>query len=90
VRNFYQRAGESLRGLCSSAKEVLIDAAHKGRIEAQTPRALAQLANKQRSHRLAEKAWNPAENNPKRHEIPVHLPKVRSTEHFATIKGIRG
>jgi len=42
-----------------NAKEVLIGAACKGRIEARTPRALAQLAEKQRSHRAAEKAWRP-------------------------------
>jgi hypothetical protein len=44
-----------------NAKEVLIEAACKGRIEAQTPRALAQLAEKQRSHRAAEKTWKPSD-----------------------------
>src|SRR5438874_2530024 len=62
--------GTSIRGhqkVCCAcapvrAKEVLIDAARKGRIEAQTPRALAQLAEKQRSHRLAERVWKPRDN----------------------------
>jgi hypothetical protein len=45
-----------------NAKEVLIEAARQGRIAAQTPRALARLAEKQRSHRSAEKAWRPSDN----------------------------
>jgi hypothetical protein len=35
--------------------------ARKGRIAAQTPKVLARLGEKQRSHRLAERAWNPAD-----------------------------
>jgi CRISPR-associated endonuclease Cas1 len=45
----------------TNSKEALIAAARKGRIAAQTPRALARLGEKQRSHRLAERAWNPAD-----------------------------
>jgi hypothetical protein len=52
--------------LCSAcapvnATEVLAEAARKGQIAAQTPRALAQLAEKQRSHRSAEKNWEPTD-----------------------------
>jgi CRISPR-associated endonuclease Cas1 len=45
----------------TNSKEALVEAARKGRIAAQTPTALARLAEKQRSHRLAERAWNPAD-----------------------------
>jgi CRISPR-associated endonuclease Cas1 len=41
------------------SREELIKAAHKGRIASQTPKVLARLAEKQRSHRLAERAWKP-------------------------------
>jgi len=41
----------------TNSKEALVEAAHKGRIAAQTPKVLARLAEKQRSHRLAERAW---------------------------------
>jgi CRISPR-associated endonuclease Cas1 len=61
--------GTSIRGhqkVCSAcaptnARDVLLEAAHRGRIAARTPRALAQLAEKQRSHRFAEKAWKPTD-----------------------------
>jgi len=46
----------------TNSKEVLVEAARKGRIAAQTPRALAHLSEKQRSHRLAERAWKPEDN----------------------------
>jgi CRISPR-associated protein Cas1 len=45
----------------TNSKEALIEAARKGRIAAQTPKVLARLGEKQRSHRLAESAWNPAD-----------------------------
>jgi hypothetical protein len=45
----------------TNSKEALIEAARKGRIVAQTPKALARLAAKQRSHRSAERNWNAAE-----------------------------
>jgi hypothetical protein len=45
----------------TNSKEALVEAARKGRIVAQSPQALARLAEKQRSHRLAERAWNPAD-----------------------------
>jgi len=45
----------------ANSKEALIEAARKGRIAAQSPQALARLGAKQRSHRLAERAWNPAD-----------------------------
>ena len=45
----------------TNSKEALIEAARKGRIAAQTPEVLARLGGKQRSHRLAERAWNPAD-----------------------------
>jgi CRISPR-associated endonuclease Cas1 len=59
--------GTSIRGrqrFCSAcaptnSKEALIEAACKGRIAAQTPQVLARLAEKQRSHRLAERTWRP-------------------------------
>ncbi|PYT28871.1 MAG: CRISPR-associated endonuclease Cas1 [Acidobacteria bacterium] len=44
----------------TNSKEALIVAARKGRIAAQTPQVLARLGEKQRSHRLAERDWNPA------------------------------
>jgi hypothetical protein len=61
--------GTSIRGhqkFCSkcaptNSKEALIEAAHEGRIAAQTPKVLARLAAKQRSHRTAERNWNAAE-----------------------------
>jgi len=43
------------------SKEALIEAARKGRIAAQSPHVLARLGEKKRSHRLAEHAWNPAD-----------------------------
>jgi hypothetical protein len=43
----------------TNSKEALIEAACKGRIASQTPQVLARLAEKQRSHRLAERAWKP-------------------------------
>jgi hypothetical protein len=45
----------------TNSKEALIEAARKGRIAAQTPKVLARLGEKQRSHRLAERAWNHAD-----------------------------
>jgi len=45
----------------TNSREALIEAAHRGRIAAQSPQALARLGAKQRSHRLAEHAWNPAD-----------------------------
>jgi len=76
--------GTSIGGrqkICSAcapvhAKDVLVEAACKGRIEAQTPRALAQLAEKQRSHRLAEMAWNPSDN-PKWLDLTFYNEQVR-------------
>jgi hypothetical protein len=61
--------GTSIRGrqkFCSkcapaNSKESLIEAARKGRIVAQTAKVLARLGEKQRSHRLAERSWNPAD-----------------------------
>src|SRR5260370_2585997 len=44
----------------TNSKEALIEAARKGRIAAQTPKALASLAEKQRIHQLAQRNWNPA------------------------------
>ena len=43
----------------TNSKEALVEAARKGRIAAQTPQALSRLAETQRSHRLAERAWKP-------------------------------
>jgi len=43
----------------TNSKEALIEAARKGRIAAQTSKVLARLGEKQRSHRLAERAWKP-------------------------------
>jgi CRISPR-associated endonuclease Cas1 len=45
----------------TNSKEALIEAARKGRIAGQSPQVLARLGEKQRSHRLAERAWNPAD-----------------------------
>jgi CRISPR-associated endonuclease Cas1 len=45
----------------TNSREALIEAARKGRIAAQSPQALARLGEKQRSHRLAERAWNPTD-----------------------------
>jgi CRISPR-associated endonuclease Cas1 len=45
----------------TNSKEALIEAAHQGRFAAQTPQVLARLGEKQRGHRLAERAWNPAD-----------------------------
>jgi CRISPR-associated endonuclease Cas1 len=45
----------------TNSKEALIEAAHKGRIAAQTPKVLARLAEKQRSHQIAQRNWNPAD-----------------------------
>jgi CRISPR-associated endonuclease Cas1 len=43
----------------TNSKESLVEATRKGRIAAQTPQALSRLAETQRSHRLAERAWKP-------------------------------
>jgi hypothetical protein len=55
------RPGTSSCPSCSTtiSREELIKAAHKVRIASQTPKVLARLAEKQRSHRLAERAWKP-------------------------------
>jgi hypothetical protein len=55
------RIGTTSCASCSTAisREELIKAAHKGRIASQTPKVLARLPEKQRSHRLAERAWKP-------------------------------
>jgi CRISPR-associated endonuclease Cas1 len=55
------RQGTTSCASCSTtiSREELIKAAHKGRIASQTPKVLARLAEKQRSHRLAERAWKP-------------------------------
>lgn len=45
----------------TNSREALIEAARKGRIAAQTPKVLARLGEKQRRHRLAERAWNPTD-----------------------------
>jgi hypothetical protein len=45
----------------TNSKEALIEAARKGRIAAESPQVLARLAEKQRSHRLAERSWKPAD-----------------------------
>jgi hypothetical protein len=45
----------------TNSKEALIEAARKGRIAAQSPKALARLAEKQRSHQIAQRNWNPAD-----------------------------
>lgn len=43
----------------TNSKEALIEAARKGGIASQSPHVLAPLGEKQSSHRLAERAWNP-------------------------------
>jgi CRISPR-associated endonuclease Cas1 len=57
------RPGTTCCASCSTtiSREELIKAAHKGRIASQTPKVLARLGEKQRSHRLAERAWNPTD-----------------------------
>ena len=45
----------------TNSKEALIEAARKGRIAAQTPKVLARLGEKQRSHQIAQRSWNPAD-----------------------------
>jgi len=44
----------------TNSKEALIAASRKGRIAAQTPQVLARLGEKQRSHQIAQRNWNPA------------------------------
>jgi len=53
------RPGTTCCASCSTtiSREELIKAAHKGRIASQTPKVLARLGEKQRSHRLAEREW---------------------------------
>lgn len=55
------RRGTTCCAACSAiiSREELIKASDKGRIASQTPKVLARLAEKQRSHRLAERAWKP-------------------------------
>jgi len=45
----------------TNSKEALVAAARKGRIAAQSPQVLARLAEKQRSHQIAQRNWNPAD-----------------------------
>src|SRR5882762_5196128 len=60
MRIAYYGTPEVLFSVCPyQLKEALIETARKGRVAAQTPKVLARLGEKQRSHRLAERAWNP-------------------------------
>ena len=45
----------------TNSKEALVAAARKGRIAAQSLQVLARLAEKQRSHQIAQRNWNPAD-----------------------------
>jgi CRISPR-associated endonuclease Cas1 len=55
------KPGTTCCASCSTtiSREELIKAARNGRIASQTPKVLARLAEKQRRHRLAERAWKP-------------------------------
>ena len=57
------RGHQKVCSVCAptNSKEALIKAAHKGRIASQTPKVLARLAEKQRSHQIAQRNWNPAD-----------------------------
>lgn len=87
--------GTSIRGrqrFCSAcaptnSKEALIEAARKGRIAAQTPKALARLAEKQRIHRLAERAWNP-EDKPDWLDDKVYVQQIHPRLADVTISTI--
>jgi CRISPR-associated endonuclease Cas1 len=72
------RPGTTCCASCSTtiSREELINAAHKGRIASQTPKVLARLGEKQRSHRLAERAWKPEDKpdwlNQEAYEGKIH------------------
>src|SRR5437899_2255420 len=57
------RGHQKVCSVCAptNSKEALIKAAHKGRIASQTPKVLPRLAEKQRSHQIAQRNWNPAD-----------------------------
>jgi CRISPR-associated endonuclease Cas1 len=54
-------SGHKYCSSCSltAATQQLAKAAQKGRIASRTPQVLARLGEKQRSHRIAERNWNP-------------------------------
>jgi CRISPR-associated endonuclease Cas1 len=55
----YIRGHQKVCSACAptNSREALVAAAHRGRIASQAPKVLARLAEKQRSHRLAELMW---------------------------------
>ena len=83
------RVGTTYCASCSStiSREELIKAAHMGRIAAQAPQVLARLGEKQRRHRLAERAWKP-EDQPDWLNESVYKGKIRPRLADVTISTI--
>ena len=71
----------------TNSKEALIEAARKGRIASQTPQVLARLAEKQRRHQIAQRAWNPADQ-PDWLSETAYLGKIQSRLVDVTISTI--
>lgn len=83
------RRGTTCCASCSTtiSRGELIKAARKGRIASQSPKVLARLGEKQRSHRLAERAWKP-EDKPEWLDDKAYVQQIHPRLADVTISNI--